>query len=603
MSSVAEDQGQSSSQSNVPQSAQPFRSLFGGDTSSQDVDLQPYPDDQQDEDAGDEHDLDVIMRDIPSMEDNQSDATYHASDEGESETERNNEVVETNNRVKKRKRPAVVETISTRGRDESDSPPSSPNFRPNRFRGPESSWRKLTTEERQNALALETIRARDLAAHLYNAYALRVRACERGTDKQEFDYDAFVAPKRWTAWPMRSEQVPRPDERLRREEDDAWSLRMPPDSRPSADLEDCVMAMSMKVAKERFRAREWDNRRSKSQPRRRAGSELNSYDDSAGNEENWDSDEELMDDVDLTPMVQADDDKSKQQLRPIVRNVLTQFDKLLMGLHHARKGGMADGSSASEQSDTESLASSISPIKREESRSQSRGRSRGRTRTRESSRSSSLDREDIIRNKFQETTRPHGRPLGRQREHSASRLREGLRDWSEVMGIASMVGCPSVAVMRASKRCADLFGEDMEFQSFHEGTMVTVKEDGTEVVRYVEPEPEVESSPSPPPPSGRSRPRKSRSRATSVKRESTSRPVTPAPETGAQVPQPKGKGQHRKQDLLCPMKKCPRHFDGFTRTWNLNLHMKRMHPGFRQRSASAGVPIKIDGEDNMSDEQ
>lgn len=601
MSSVAEDQRQSSPQSNLPPSAQPFRSLFGGDHNSQDVDLQPYPEGQQDEDAGDENDLDVIMRDIPLMDDNQSDATYHASDEDESEPVRRNEVVETENGVKKRRRPGVGDNVSTtRARDESDSPPSSPNFRPNRFRGPESSWRKLTTEERQNAQALEAIRARDLAAHLYNAYALRVRACERGTDKQEYDYDAFVAPKRWTAWPMRSDQVPRPDERLRREEDDAWSLRMPPDPRPSAHLEDCITAILMKVAKEKVGTREWDNRRSKSQPRRRAESEFNSHDDSAGNEENWDSDEELSDDADLIPMVQADDDKSKKQLRPIVRNVLTQFDKLLMGLHHARSGGMAEDSSASEQSDTESIASSMSPVKREVSRS----RSRGRTRTRVSLRPSSLDRESDTSNKSQETERSHGRSLGRQRESSANRLREGLRDWSEVMGVASMVGCPPAAVMRASKRCANLFGEDMEFQSFHEGTMETVKEeDGTEILQYVEPEPEAESSPSPAPPSRRSTSTKPRSRATSVKRESTSRPVTPAPETGAQVPPPKGKGQHRKQDLVCPMKKCPRHFDGFTRTWNLNLHMKRMHPGFRQRSASSGAPIKTDGEDNMSDKQ
>lgn len=601
MSSVAEDQGQPSSQPSLPPSAQPFRSIFGGDTDSQEVDLQPYPVDQADENTGDENDIDVIMRDLPSVEDSQSDATYHASDEDESEPERSNRVVEVGNRVKKRGRPTVVENSALkRGRDESDSPPYSPNYRPNRFRGHESTWKKLTTEERQNAQALEALRARDLSAHLYNAYALRVRAYERGRREQESDYDAFVAPRRWTAWPMRPEHIPRPDERLRREEDDSWCLRMAPDPRPSADMEDCVTAILMKVGKERFGIREWDNRRPKAQPRRRAGSEFNSQDDSAGNEENWDSDEELTDDVDLIPVVQADDDKSKKQLRPIVRNVLTQLDKILMGLHHAQAGGMAEDSSASEQSDTESIASSMSPVKRGRSRSQSRGR----TRTRESLRPSSQDGYENTRSKSRETANSQGRSVGRQRESSMGRLRYGLRDWSEVMGIASMIGCPSAAVKRASKRCAELFGEDMEFQTLQEGTMETVKEeDGTEVLRYVEREPEVESSPSPEPPARRSRSSKPNSRATSVKRESTSRPVTPVPETGAQVPQPKGKGQHRKQDIVCPMKKCPRHFDGFTRTWNLTLHMKRMHPRFRQRSTSTGVPIKIDDEENMSNEQ
>lgn len=622
MSSITEDQpGNFSPPSSPPEPAQPFQSLFGGEPSNQDVDLEPYPESLGGAGAArnEQDDLDVIMGNIPMMEDNQSDATYHASDEDESKPERNHGKGDTDGRVKKRKRPAAVGSMSTRKREEADSPPSSPVYRPNRFRGHESTWRKLTLEERQNAQALETIRAGDLAAHLYNAYALRVRVGERGMkiaegDKKLNKSDAFAPPRRWTAWPMLADEVPRPDERLRREEYDAWSLRMPSDPRPSADMEENFMAIMMKAAKERIGARDWESKRSNSVPRKRGESRFEPYDDSTGNEEDWNSDDELTDGADLLPVVQADDDKSKQQLRPIARNILTQFDKLLIGLHHSQKGDVADDSSVRErQSDTESVASSMSPVKKDARDEVERNQSRGRKRNRVSSRSSKSIgdrlrsapksiREDSSHGGSQHVSHARGRSVGLGNGRPTSRLREGLRDWSEVVGIAAMVGCPSAAVMRAAKRCSALLGEDMEFQSFNEGLVGKVEqENGANAVQYIENEPELEVSPTPPP---QPRPGRSRSRASSVKRESTSRPASPTIENDTEASLPKGKGQHRKLDLVCPVKKCPRHTNGFTRTWNLNLHMKRMHPGYRERSTSARAPFKIDNsQEEMADGQ
>lgn len=45
--------------------------------------------------------------------------------------------------------------------------------RPNRWTGAASTWRTLTEDDRQTYAALEALRSRDLAAHLYNAFALR----------------------------------------------------------------------------------------------------------------------------------------------------------------------------------------------------------------------------------------------------------------------------------------------------------------------------------------------------------------------------------------------------------------------------------------------
>lgn len=569
-----------------PQSAQPFRSLFGG-PSSQDVDLEPYPESPPGADVEQDRDeFDAIMGDVPMVDDNQSDVTYHASDEDESEPD-------FTTRVKKKHKHQTT-------RDKPISPPSSPVYRSNRFRGPDSTWRKLTAEERQNAQALETIRARDLTAHLYNSYALRVRGRERGRrtarrDEQLDELQTFVPPKRWTAWPMPADEVPRAEERLRKAEDDAWTLRMPPDPRDSADLEESVMAIMLKTAKDRFGAREWERTRAVPRSREPSASQFDNDDEreSTSYEGDVKSDPEFVDGAELHPVVQADDDKSRRQLRPISRNILTQFDRLLMGLHHAQIGGAAGDSSGSEgQTDTESIASGTSsPRKRGRSNAAARSQSRGRKRTRRSSHStkSTNSRSRSARPSARSHTRRGPGHRGRSRGQSADRLRQGLRDWSEVLGIAAMVGWPPAVVMRAAKRCSSLFGEDMAFQKFHEGKVEKVKESEEEHVRYIERESEPEPD-SPPPSPSSSRPSRSHSRAASIKRETTSGRASPA---NSAVSSGKGKGQHRKQDLVCPLKSCPRHKNGFSRTWNLNLHMKRVHPNYRPRDNSR-TPIKID---------
>lgn len=191
------------------------------------------------------------------------------------------------------------------------------------------------------------------------------------------------------------------------------------------------------------------------------------------------------------------------------------------------------------------------------------------------------------------------------------------------MGLASMMGLPSAAVMRASNRCADLFGQDMTFRVFHEGRIEQANRlpDSTYEYAYFESESE-ESEREPTPATERKRKRRSRERSASQAKRSRSRPApTPTPggpsttamPTAAagpsdarnrrsspqrqREPTPRGRGRGMKRDkadLVCPLRLCPRHTEGFSRTWNLNLHMKRVHPGYtpkeRQRSRSQSVP-------------
>ncbi|KAE8394658.1 hypothetical protein BDV23DRAFT_179436 [Aspergillus alliaceus] len=597
-----------------PQSAQPYRSIFGGSSSQDIADLQPYTAWQGDATFGlDDHD--VQMDDLPVVEnDHSDDSTYRGSDEDESRSEDNPTTEDIQQRVPE----SITAPVIPQG--DIESPPSSPGYRPNRFRGTESQWRKLTAEDRRNAEALEDIRARDLAAHLYNAYALRVRARELArraaeTGEQVDEIKAFAPPKRWAAWPMSATEVPRGNEYIRRGEDEAWTLRMQPDPRPSAELEESLIAIMLKNAKEKFQARRWDAKVSSVQ--QWAMSRPTTQNDTATDGE-LKNESDLFNDLYLRPVIQADDERSRHQLRPLTRNVLTRFDDLLMALHNARNGGVgADDSSASEwQTDTESIASSVSSRKRRTLRTTAeRSQSRGRKRTRRSSAQAGSSRPSSYSGHAssgpvssrpssrrpsgsQYSSKSRGRSTGSDRKRSASRFRLGLRDWSEVLGVASMIGFPPAVVMRSSQRCAALFHEDMEFRTFKEGALQKLQDGDSRAWAYSETEPgDPEASPPPPSTPHTNGPS---SRTASVKRASRSRAASPATENPNEMIMPKGKGPHRKTDLICPIPTCPRRINGFARRWNLNLHMKRMHPGYRlKRSDSKSMsPIAGRGADD-----
>ncbi|KAJ9363454.1 RNA polymerase I-specific transcription initiation factor-domain-containing protein [Paecilomyces variotii] len=589
-----------------PQSAQPYRSIFG--SSSQPI--------EHDEARESDHDVDiedVLNEELPPMGDDSDDATYDASDEDAPLPERRSTV---ENKAKEKKKAKYKAPISYSDTDiyRSESPPV---HRPNRYHGPTSTWRLWTQKERQVAESLEIIRARDLSAHLFNAHALKRRAREirkriAENGSQEEEETAFVPGKLWTAWPMPPEEVPRLDESLINDNDDPYTIKRAPDIRPSAPLEESLIAVMLKISKERFQAREempksyvWHKRESS-----------RGYDttEASGNEGGWKSEPDTAEGIQYRPVVQADDEMSRRQLRPLTRQILSRLDSLLMSLHHARKASMVpDESSASErQSEAESLASRLSsPRKRRGTSTLERSQSRGRKRARASSRSKSRKRaasnpeeapeyaidSSESDSSVSETSRPSKREstrtpvsLSRSRSRVGGRsARLAIRDWSDVLGIASMTGWPSEVVMRAARRCADLFGEDMTFQTLSEGAVRKTKStDGRDLWKYSASEEEEPPAP---------KLKRTRSRAQSTKGESSRAASVVAKEDGEEqsaVRPFKGKGEHRKKDLVCPVKGCSRHTDGFTRTWNLNLHMKRVHPSHPLRSGNKSNPVTDD---------
>ncbi|KAL4966251.1 uncharacterized protein BDV14DRAFT_46496 [Aspergillus stella-maris] len=589
-----------SQHSGVPPSAQPYQSLFGGfsqETQDQDEHLRLKQDDYIDE-----SDFDAQARGGQAID---------YEDSGD-----NLEYIQTSDReptISPKKDGFVARSIpstpapsvlKTRGSSESSASPEP--YRPNKFHGPAQLWLDLTREDREIATALRDIGARDLAAHLYSAHVLQSQGAETAdqdeSEPQDGDFRNSELPdilEEWTAWPMPSDEVPRADECLRRLEDDKWTFRMRTDPRPSAELEASLTAFLMKTAKERFQSREWapatfPGRRSFGQsdtdgPNLKTEGKMDVDKPSEDEDQVLDSEREDPQEP-LRPIVQIDEDESRRKLRPLTRNVITQFENLLLGLHRFHGASRYDygrsnrGRSRGRKRARSSLlafnvngreedASDAENIHKRASSSNSRatqkapGRnfSRGRKRTRRASQSSQQSHNSA--------------DASRNRASSTSTVENGettLTDWRDVAGVASLIGLPPAVLQRATQRFSALLGEDMEppmnledpGPQFMEGMLdwTSTRNNLTSLER------------------DESRPRSNfASRPASLEKGATS---SPTKRPGNALLSRKDNIK-KDQPLFCPFKKCNRHKKGFSRRWNLNQHLKTMHPSYQPKDNKA----------------
>ncbi|KAF7867317.1 hypothetical protein EAF04_005400 [Stromatinia cepivora] len=424
--------------------------------------------------------------------------------------------------------------------------------RENRWKGPASTWHQITEEECGLAASLDELRNRDLSVHLYNAFALKKRAKrfnvnDVGDDESEDrdDSNGFVPPKKWTAWPIEATDVPREGERIGPDDEDEMStLRKKEVMKLSRELEEVLMGVTLKYARDRLLARE-------------------TAEDHYGHADNGDAEEmsidepqqEPSDDVQnqaesvrklseppqnttiLRPVVSADDERSQDLLRPSIRHTLSKLDDVLMALHHARKTCRQYASQAEFDTDVESRsrATSIagdgtdkdSPVKKAVGRPR-KLQSIGNPMPEFTSNENGLDNPDLWRAKKTRRGRPkkvyerlegetqheyliriariQKKPLpiftppiepskpstpkkgdtpgSVSPQKSPRKLSEnprkhmlGLRNWSEVLGSAALVGFSPNVIARATQRCADLFGENMIMRTMVEGPAASGKND------------------------------------------------------------------------------------------------------------------------------
>jgi hypothetical protein len=360
--------------------------------------------------------------------------------------------------------------------DDSDQD-SSEEERENRFTGPASTWRDYTADERGLIASLDQERAGDSSVHLYNAHALKSRLYDRHTATASQPWHSkhhWIKPNKdgtmpwypdanWTAWPLPADDVPRSSEGFGKDVliDDAAEgvFKMPVSWRAGADLEDEVRALMQRRAKDRFmlRARAQSDPPTRQPSTTRSPSHVHlspprdstSRQSSIASEKHShasDSDFEVTKSEEtIRPDFMVDDDDTKRLLSQSSRHVLSEFDKLLMGLHTSRQ--------------YHTSGSGLDTTPGVKPRPQKRKR---RSTTNETpaplAKSGSARSED---DQEQTSSRDY-------KQHPSGSNALYPRDWSEVLGIASVTGWNSAIVDRAAKRCAALFGERMLLRTMPE---------------------------------------------------------------------------------------------------------------------------------------
>ncbi|KLJ12237.1 hypothetical protein EMPG_12694 [Blastomyces silverae] len=465
--------------------------------------------------------------------------------------------------------------------------------RSNRYLGPPSTWRAKTRQERNEISSLEALRARDLSIHLFNAFALKRRAMAIKSRKPEQDQEQqsneemdewpsskFMPTKQWTAWPLPADEVPRGDSHVPKDDSDIiWNVAGPSDGRPSAELEECLMAQMLKTAKERFEARAWDNQRPRTRQRFKGmASAIDTGGAISTGVEESDDDVGIPPETQFRPVVQADDDKSRSILRPTARHILSDFDNILMSLHHARQAYVSTIDLSQSEHETEaeeglasrsasrSRAISLTSMSGSRRRKRSRHSSMSRDPPATSDHEGNMELSDASNRKSSVSNRQQTRSSTPRRSRSRSpgsrESKLGLRDWSDIVGIASMSGWPASVVMRTAKRCSELFKEDMAFRKLNEGKLELNEgnENRLPTWDYVEEEGSGESDSDFEIPNTTSLARK--------------------------------RGQGYGGEIYCPVKGCSRSTKGFSRTWNLNQHIKNKHPSLAPRGRpSKSAPL------------
>ncbi|KAL8782107.1 MAG: hypothetical protein Q9213_005677 [Squamulea squamosa] len=329
--------------------------------------------------------------------------------------------------------------------------------RSNKYHGPPSTWRDWTAAERQIATSLDQIRARDLSLHLYNFYWLKrrvdsTREWQVETDPDTDDYAStsrkrktWLPVRTWTAWPMHPSTVPRESDESKWEvaEHDHLNTKSTVDS-PSELLSDLLVARACKKAKERFNEREWED------------SDVGVSDPPSDKDSrNQRRVSQLAGEPSVLkyyePVVMADDERAKSILQPSINHVLQQLDTLLMGLHHARSSYATFKKTTA---DSRPVTDDENPLSKKRKRTVSRTKA-SRKSPRHGSAVPSREASEAAAESATSSVR-----------HKAGL---GLRDWSDVLGVASLSGFPSEVVAKAASRCSDLFDEGMVFRTLYEG--------------------------------------------------------------------------------------------------------------------------------------
>ncbi|MCJ1425331.1 hypothetical protein MMC29_003219 [Sticta canariensis] len=373
----------------------------------------------------------------------------------------------------------VIEDSSPLSEEHSDQSEPRPASRPNKYNGPPSTWLGWIASQRELAESLNRLRAKDLAVHLYNAHALKERARTVGAQRKlhlthngdnSTDGQEWMPPKSWTAWPLPPDLVPT--------DIDCPHWASQEFCQPSRsgnklqlqreELQDLLVAQVIKKAKQRnFNLKQNNCKRWPPKPEpeiesmEQSGDSIisdssESLDEPEHEIESMEHSDEssITDSLDeLAPVILLDDDVANSLLQPMIHHILNKLDGLLEGLHHARNSYLPIGGSDGRESVN-------GPPQKKRSISRA-GLRRAKLKP---SVQSLTSRPEINLTSDTESTAKSSRT----RQRSTHQRLSGLQDWSDVLGVASMIGWDSTVVQKAAFRCSKLFKEGIKFRRLEE---------------------------------------------------------------------------------------------------------------------------------------
>ena len=343
-------------------------------------------------------------------------------------------------------------------------------------------------------------------------------------DAAGLTHTALVPPKEWTAWPVPPEELLDLDDEL----DSGLAGSSAPEwaidsaKNTEEELKEELLAVFLRLAKKQWNQRgaplsESDpeehagtsrsrsparsTKSANSRPASRADGEMDL--DSHSQDEAYDIQHDSASGrkrgrprgtrTYAKPTILADDEKAQRLLQPTIQSMMSKIDELALAVRRTRVNHFGRASGDSSMSDFTSGAESSRPTSRSPSADRSKSVMSREPSTRPSSRAGSMRADHTTRQgtRFADSdgsssdTSSHDgskdsrRPRKRRRSLDSSsdsdastaqdeHLREGLIDWSEVLGLAAVQGWDAGALARTAQRCANLFGESMSFIPFSE---------------------------------------------------------------------------------------------------------------------------------------
>jgi hypothetical protein len=369
---------------------------------------------------------------------------------------------------------------------------------------------------------------------------------------------AVVPPKDWTAWPLP------PDEDMPSDHVDEWAAEGANIDDAGDELREELQAVFLRLAKEKWDSREEalsdsdagdptsaSRSRSRSQSANAAkpsnapraevrgtgvggaqGEDSDTEGDIAtGNKRGRKPRTERL----VEPTLLADDARAQRLLQPTIQTMMGRLDELALAIRRTRVNHFGHGESGdSSMSEYTSGAESSGPTSRSTSRARSKSATSRGSSARPSSRAKPTAPDRTVRQKTKAARNARDEiahadsdaissgesdweksnkiPRQQKRRRSSSSvsnsdtsgneetLREGLLDWSEVLGLAAVQGWDRGAVARTAQRCATLFGEGMSFMPFHEALASKAAPEPVSYKPSIIPPPAIPSIPQPPTP-------------------------------------------------------------------------------------------------------